>query len=200
MGGESVEAAGISFEVVHVPGHSPGHLAYYADGALFSGDVLFAGSVGRTDLPLADWDTLLESIRVLVERYPPETVVYSGHGPSDDAGGRAVQQPVPRGAAEQCLRRPRHARQPPLGAAGLAAGDRSGGGRLPPLRLPADRHAGIRGHRGLCTHLRRRLGRRAERDVHVRGSRRPLADATAGGDGTDRPRDSSTACTASRSR
>ena len=93
MGEESVEAAGISFEVVHVPGHSPGHLAYYADGALFSGDVLFAGSVGRTDLPLADWDTLLESIRVLVERYPPETVVYSGHGPSDDAGGRAVQQP-----------------------------------------------------------------------------------------------------------
>ena len=46
-----------------MPGHSPGHLAFYADGALFSGDVLFAGSVGRTDLPMADWETLVESIR-----------------------------------------------------------------------------------------------------------------------------------------
>jgi hydroxyacylglutathione hydrolase len=80
-GGETVEAAGISFEVVSVPGHSPGHLAFYSDGCLFSGDVLFAGSVGRTDLPYSDWSTLLTSIRGLVERYPPETVVYSGHGP-----------------------------------------------------------------------------------------------------------------------
>jgi glyoxylase-like metal-dependent hydrolase (beta-lactamase superfamily II) len=92
-GGESVEAAGISFEVMHVPGHSPGHLAYYADGALFSGDVLFAGSVGRTDLPLADWDTLLESIRTLLERYPPETVVYSGHGPPTTLGDELARNP-----------------------------------------------------------------------------------------------------------
>ena len=49
QGGETVEAAGISFEVLAVPGHSPGHLAFHADGCLFSGDVLFAGSVGRTD-------------------------------------------------------------------------------------------------------------------------------------------------------
>jgi glyoxylase-like metal-dependent hydrolase (beta-lactamase superfamily II) len=80
-GDELLELAGMTFETTFVPGHSPGHLAFYADGALFSGDVLFAGSVGRTDLPFADWDTLVESIRSLMERYPPETVVYSGHGP-----------------------------------------------------------------------------------------------------------------------
>src|SRR5262245_50362988 len=92
-GGETVEAGGISFEVVAVPGHSPGHLAYYADGSLFSGDVLFAGSVGRTDLPYADWDTLLDSIRTLVERFPPETVVYSGHGPPTTLGDELARNP-----------------------------------------------------------------------------------------------------------
>ena len=80
-GGETVQLAGISFQVRHVPGHSPGHLSYYADGVLFSGDVLFSGSVGRVDLPFGDWDTLLESIRSLADAYPPETVVHSGHGP-----------------------------------------------------------------------------------------------------------------------
>ncbi len=92
-GGETVEVAGLSFDVVHVPGHSPGHLAYHADGALFSGDVLFAGSVGRTDLPRADWDTLLESIRMLVDRYPPDTVVYSGHGPPTTLGDELARNP-----------------------------------------------------------------------------------------------------------
>src|SRR5581483_1820714 len=80
-GGETFELAGISWECVSVPGHSPGHVAYYADECLFSGDVLFAGSVGRTDMPQASWETLVESIKSLMERFPPETVVYSGHGP-----------------------------------------------------------------------------------------------------------------------
>ncbi len=92
-GGEELELAGISFEVVSVPGHSPAHLAYYADGCLFSGDVLFAGSVGRTDLPGADWDTLVASIRALTERYPPETVVYSGHGPQTTLGAELARNP-----------------------------------------------------------------------------------------------------------
>ena len=56
QGDETLELAGITFETLRVPGHSPGHLAFHADGCLFSGDVLFAGSVGRTDLPGADWD------------------------------------------------------------------------------------------------------------------------------------------------
>ncbi len=92
-GGETIEAAGISFDVVSVPGHSPAHLAYYADGSLFSGDVLFAGSVGRTDLPGADWDTLVESIRMLADRYPPETVVYPGHGAPTTPGAQLARNP-----------------------------------------------------------------------------------------------------------
>jgi hydroxyacylglutathione hydrolase len=92
-GGETIEVGGISFEVLAVPGHSPGHLAYYADGALFSGDVLFAGSVGRTDLPRGDWDELLGSIRSLADRLPAETVVYPGHGPATTIGAELERNP-----------------------------------------------------------------------------------------------------------
>jgi hydroxyacylglutathione hydrolase len=92
-GGETIEVAGISFEVLAVPGHSPAHLAYHADGTLLSGDLLFAGSVGRTDLPGADWDTLMASIRSLVERFPPETLVYPGHGPATTLGAELARNP-----------------------------------------------------------------------------------------------------------
>src|SRR5688500_8416307 len=92
-GGETVEAAGLSFQVRSVPGHSPGHVAYYADGHLFSGDVLFSGSVGRTDLPFGDWDTLLDSIRSLADAYPPATVVHSGHGPDTTLGAELARNP-----------------------------------------------------------------------------------------------------------
>ena len=92
-GGETIEAAGLSFEVTAVPGHSPGHVAYYADGCLFSGDVLFAGSVGRTDLPFGDWDALLDSIRRLADAFPPETVVYPGHGPATTLGAELARNP-----------------------------------------------------------------------------------------------------------
>jgi glyoxylase-like metal-dependent hydrolase (beta-lactamase superfamily II) len=93
QGDETLELAGIEFETLRVPGHSPAHLAYHADGCLFSGDVLFAGSVGRTDLPGADWETLVESIRLLSERFPPETVVYSGHGPPTTLGAELERNP-----------------------------------------------------------------------------------------------------------
>jgi hydroxyacylglutathione hydrolase len=92
-GGEALDLAGISFQVLRVPGHSPAHLAYYADGCLFSGDVLFAGSVGRTDLPFADWETLLDSIRMLADRLPPETIVYPGHGPETTIGAELARNP-----------------------------------------------------------------------------------------------------------
>jgi len=92
-GGETVELAGIAFEVLAVPGHSPAHLAYHADGCLFSGDVLFAGSVGRTDFPGSDWDTLVASIRMLVDTLPPETVVYPGHGPTTTLGAELERNP-----------------------------------------------------------------------------------------------------------
>jgi len=93
QGDESLELAGITFETLRVPGHSPAHLAYYADGCLFSGDVLFAGSVGRTDLPGADWNTLVDSIRMLTDRLPPETVVYAGHGPETTLGAELARNP-----------------------------------------------------------------------------------------------------------
>ncbi len=92
-GGETVEVAGISFECLAVPGHSPAHVAYYADGELFSGDLLFAGSVGRVDLPGADWDTLLDSVRMLADRLPPETVVHPGHGPETTLGIELARNP-----------------------------------------------------------------------------------------------------------
>jgi hydroxyacylglutathione hydrolase len=80
-GGETLELAEFEIDVVFTPGHSPGHVTYSVRGeeAIFSGDVLFQGSVGRTDLPGGDWETLLESIRSLVDSHPEETVVYPGH-------------------------------------------------------------------------------------------------------------------------
>jgi hydroxyacylglutathione hydrolase len=80
-GGETLELAGFEIEVLFTPGHSPGHVTYsIADElALFSGDVLFQGSVGRVDLPGGDWGTLLDSIRMLAENHPETTTVYPGH-------------------------------------------------------------------------------------------------------------------------
>jgi glyoxylase-like metal-dependent hydrolase (beta-lactamase superfamily II) len=92
-GGDRVSLAGIGFDVVDVPGHSAGHVAYHADGELFSGDVLFAGSVGRTDLPGGDWQTLLASIEGLLDRFDADTVVHSGHGPDTTLGRELETNP-----------------------------------------------------------------------------------------------------------
>lgn len=92
-GNETLELAGLTFETLRVPGHSPAHLAYAVQGALFSGDVLFQGSVGRTDLPGADWDVLLRSIGTLAQRFPPETIVYPGHGPATTLGAELETNP-----------------------------------------------------------------------------------------------------------
>jgi glyoxylase-like metal-dependent hydrolase (beta-lactamase superfamily II) len=92
-GGDTLTAGGIEFEVVDVPGHSSGHVAFHADGCLFGGDLLFAGSVGRVDLPGGDWDALLASVRTLLERYPGETVVYPGHGPATTLGAERERNP-----------------------------------------------------------------------------------------------------------
>jgi glyoxylase-like metal-dependent hydrolase (beta-lactamase superfamily II) len=80
-GGETLELAGLTFDVQFVPGHSIGHVSYGLPdhGALFSGDVLFQGSVGRVDLPGGDWPTLEASIGRLLDAYPDETVVHPGH-------------------------------------------------------------------------------------------------------------------------
>src|SRR3954453_12497125 len=78
-GGEHLTLAGFEIDVLFTPGHSPGHVTYAVDGALFSGDVLFEGSVGRTDLPGGDWPTLAASIAGLLDAYPDETQVFPGH-------------------------------------------------------------------------------------------------------------------------
>jgi len=80
-GGETLELAGLTLDVVFTPGHSPGHVTYAVrdEAALFSGDVLFQGSVGRIDLPGGDGPTLMRSIAGLLERFDDDTTVYPGH-------------------------------------------------------------------------------------------------------------------------
>jgi glyoxylase-like metal-dependent hydrolase (beta-lactamase superfamily II) len=80
-GGETLELAGLELDVLFTPGHSPGHVTYSArsEEAIFSGDVLFQGSVGRVDLPGGDWATLARSIQSLLDSHPDGTVVHPGH-------------------------------------------------------------------------------------------------------------------------
>jgi len=80
--GDVLAVGGLRVKVMHLPGHSPGGVALVADGAVFTGDTLFAGSVGRTDLPGGSWPQLRDSLRRLITELPGETVVYPGHGPA----------------------------------------------------------------------------------------------------------------------
>jgi hydroxyacylglutathione hydrolase len=94
-GGEKLELAGMEIDVIFTPGHSPGHVTFSvrSEQVIFSGDVLFQGSVGRVDLPGGDWGTLLESIRTLVDTLPPETTVYPGHMGITTLGGERASNP-----------------------------------------------------------------------------------------------------------
>jgi hydroxyacylglutathione hydrolase len=94
-GGETLELAGLELDVIPTPGHAPGHVTYSVRGenAIFSGDVLFRGSVGRVDLPGSDGPTLLESLRVLFDSHPEETVVYPGHMEATTLGEELASNP-----------------------------------------------------------------------------------------------------------
>ena len=94
-GGETLELAGLELDVVFTPGHSPGHVTYSVRGedAIFSGDVLFQGSVGRVDLPGGDGPTLIMSIRKLIDSHPEETVVYPGHMGTTTLGAERATNP-----------------------------------------------------------------------------------------------------------
>jgi hydroxyacylglutathione hydrolase len=92
-GGERLQVGPYAIDVRLVPGHSPGSLAFGIDGALYSGDVLFRGSVGRTDLRDGDWPTLQASIAALLAEFPPETVVLSGHGEPTTLGSEHASNP-----------------------------------------------------------------------------------------------------------
>ena len=94
-GGETLELAGLELDVIFTPGHSPGHVTYSVRGedALFSGDVLFQGSVGRVDLPGSDGPTLIESIATLLDTHPDETIVYPGHMGLTTLGAERASNP-----------------------------------------------------------------------------------------------------------
>jgi len=94
-GGELLELAGLELDVIFTPGHSPGHVTYSVRGedAIFSGDVLFQGSVGRVDLPGGDGSTLLGSIGKLLDAHPEETVVHPGHMAVTSLGAERAANP-----------------------------------------------------------------------------------------------------------
>ena len=93
--GECFEDSGHRFEILHVPGHAPGNIAFYHAGekAVFAGDALFQGSIGRYDLPGADGRQLVTAIREVLYGLPPETVVYPGHGPTTTIGEEMRSNP-----------------------------------------------------------------------------------------------------------
>ena len=90
-----IEAAGMTFRVIETPGHSPGSVCYYLEDEhlLFAGDTLFAGSIGRSDLPGGDYDDLIRSIMDKLMGLPGETDVICGHGPATSVGREAMTNP-----------------------------------------------------------------------------------------------------------
>lgn len=80
--GDTIEVGSVSLGILHCPGHTPGHICVCGAGAVFTGDVLFQGSIGRSDFPGSDGEALLASIRDHLLTLPDETTVYSGHGPA----------------------------------------------------------------------------------------------------------------------
>lgn len=96
--GQLMRIGEIDFVVRHVPGHSPGHVAFVGHGLILGGDVLFNGSIGRTDLPGGDFATLMRSIQSEFLTLPDSTVVYSGHGPATAIGVERVSNPFLTGA------------------------------------------------------------------------------------------------------
>jgi glyoxylase-like metal-dependent hydrolase (beta-lactamase superfamily II) len=91
--GDAVRVGNLEFVVRHTPGHSPGSVSLVGCGAAFVGDVLFQGSVGRTDLPGGDWETLLHSIQQELLSLPDDTIVYSGHGAQTTIGRERAANP-----------------------------------------------------------------------------------------------------------
>ena len=94
-GGERLELAGLEIDVLFTPGHSPGHVTYSvpAEQAVFSGDVLFQGSIGRTDLPGGDTATLMRSLAELLDALPDETIVHPGHMGTTTIGRERATNP-----------------------------------------------------------------------------------------------------------
>lgn len=90
--GDVLQVGSLQFDVLHVPGHAPGHVAFVGGGQMLGGDLLFAGSIGRTDLPLSDPERMMESLE-RVAGLPDETIVYPGHGPTTSIGRERATNP-----------------------------------------------------------------------------------------------------------
>ncbi|MDY0189290.1 MAG: MBL fold metallo-hydrolase [Desulfuromonas sp.] len=99
VNGDIIKVGDLSFEVIHTPGHSPGGICLYGEGHLFSGDTLFAGSIGRTDLPGGDLEQLLSHIHSQLMVLPDATVVHPGHGPESTIGREKSVNPFLNGEA-----------------------------------------------------------------------------------------------------
>jgi glyoxylase-like metal-dependent hydrolase (beta-lactamase superfamily II) len=97
--GEVLELGSLAFQVRWTPGHSPGSVSLAGHGVVFTGDVLFQGSIGRTDLFGGDYDTLMRSIERELLALPDDTIVYSGHGPETTIGRERRHNPFLTGAA-----------------------------------------------------------------------------------------------------
>lgn len=96
--GQVLMVGTVRFTVVHLPGHAPGHVAFLGDGVALVGDVVFAGSIGRTDLPLCDPAAMRRSLE-RVALWPPETTLHPGHGPSTTIARELTSNPFLSGAA-----------------------------------------------------------------------------------------------------
>ena len=91
--GDTIAFGRINFTVLHTPGHTPGGVSFYGNGCVFVGDALFAGSIGRTDFPGGDYDTLITSIRTRLFNLDDDTTVYTGHGPETTIGREKRHNP-----------------------------------------------------------------------------------------------------------
>ena len=91
--GMTLDLAGVSLVVDHAPGHTPGSVAFRLPGTMFTGDLLFAGSIGRTDLPGGDYQTILDSLARVCLPLPDDTVVLAGHGPQTTIGAERATNP-----------------------------------------------------------------------------------------------------------
>ncbi len=91
--GDRIKIGQFDLQVIHTPGHSPGSVCFYTSGLLFSGDTLFCGGLGRTDLPGGSWKDLAASLRSRILTYPEETLVLPGHGPQTTIGEEKESNP-----------------------------------------------------------------------------------------------------------
>jgi hydroxyacylglutathione hydrolase len=91
--GDVINAGEISLTVLHTPGHSPGGISLLEQGMVFTGDALFAGSIGRSDLPGGNLKTLLKSIKTNLMTLPDDTKVFPGHGPASTIGDERRENP-----------------------------------------------------------------------------------------------------------